>query len=92
MAATPARASSAEQAMLNQPWQFSTIQQAMAALNQDFTPITDHRASAWYRAEVAQNLLHGFWLEVNQTTSDRLPYRPSATLSLHNTQSQGESL
>ena len=36
---------------------------AQAALAQDFTPLTDMRASAGYRLQVAQNLLRRFWLE-----------------------------
>lgn len=90
MAATPARALHAEQAMINQPWAAATVERAMTALSQDFTPITDHRASAWYRAQVAQNLLYGFWLEVSQASDRRLPYRPSSTLNLNDLQSQGE--
>ena len=66
-----------------------TIEQAIKALDQDFTPITDHRASAWYRQQVAQNLLRGFWLEVSQGAPERLPYRPSSTLILSDTQDQG---
>jgi xanthine dehydrogenase small subunit len=36
---------------------------AMAALAHDYTPLTDMRASAAYRLQVAQNLLRRFWLE-----------------------------
>jgi xanthine dehydrogenase small subunit len=43
----------------------------MAALAQDFTPLTDMRASAGYRLQVAQNLLQRFWLETR--TDDPLP-------------------
>ena len=89
MAATPLRAHQAEQALLNQAWTVETIEQAIKALDQDFTPITDHRASAWYRQQVAQNLLRGFWLEVSQGAPERLPYRPSSTLILSDTQDQG---
>jgi xanthine dehydrogenase small subunit len=56
MAATPARAPRAEAA-------FSKgIEAACAALAEDFKPLSDHRASAWYRLTVAQNLLRKFAL------------------------------
>jgi xanthine dehydrogenase small subunit len=35
----------------------------MQALERDFTPLSDMRASAGYRMQVAQNLLRRFWLE-----------------------------
>ena len=38
-------------------------QAAMRALAADFKPLTDMRASAAYRMQVAQNLLRRFWLE-----------------------------
>ena len=33
------------------------IDEAVAALDSDFSPIDDLRASAWYRMEVSRNLL-----------------------------------
>ena len=82
MAATPKRAYKAEQTLIGKAWSHENISRAMQALQEDFTPISDHRASAWYRAEVAQNLLRGFWLEVSQGAPERLPYRPSSTINL----------
>jgi xanthine dehydrogenase small subunit len=49
----------------------------MQALAGDFAPLTDLRASAGYRMQVAQNLLLRFWLE---TRSDS-PL-PAAALSV----------
>ena len=63
MAATVRRAAAAEAALLGQPWTESSLQQAQAALAQDFKPLSDMRASAAYRMQVAQNLLRRFWLE-----------------------------
>lgn len=63
MAATVRRAALAESALLGQPWGEPALQAAQAALAQDFTPLTDMRASAAYRLRVAQNLLRRFWLE-----------------------------
>ena len=36
---------------------------AAARLEEDFTPLTDWRASAGYRMQVAKNLFRRFWLE-----------------------------
>jgi xanthine dehydrogenase small subunit len=63
MAATVRRAAQAEAALLGQPWTEATAVAAMAALARDFTPLTDLRASAGYRMQVAQNLLRRFWLQ-----------------------------
>ena len=65
MAAIVKRASSAEAALLGQPWNAATLAAAQAALAQDFTPLDDMRATAAYRLRVAQNLLQRFWLETS---------------------------
>ena len=58
-----ARAASAEAALVGQPWTDATIAAAMNALNDDFTPLDDMRASADYRMKTAQNMLLRYWLE-----------------------------
>jgi xanthine dehydrogenase small subunit len=63
MAATVRRAALAEAAVLGQPWTQATVQASMAALAQDFKPLSDMRASAAYRLQVAQNLLQRLWFE-----------------------------
>jgi len=63
MAAIVKRAAAAEQALLGQPWSEATALAAAAALAQDFQPLSDLRASAAYRLQVAQNLIQRFWLE-----------------------------
>jgi len=63
MAATPKRAAHAEAALVDQPFTLDTLQAAARALPQDFTPLSDMRASADYRMQAAQNLLTRFWLE-----------------------------
>jgi len=70
MAATVKRAMAAEAAMAGRPWSEATMRDAAAALASDFTPLSDLRASAGYRMQVARNLLHRFWFET----------RPSAAL------------
>jgi xanthine dehydrogenase small subunit len=54
MAATPARATKAEAA-----WS-GGVEAACAALAEDFKPMSDQRASSWYRLTAAQNLLRKF--------------------------------
>jgi xanthine dehydrogenase small subunit len=63
VAATPVRALRTEAALLSQPWTLETVQQAMAILRGEFSPISDMRASAGYRVQVLGNLLQRFWLE-----------------------------
>lgn len=57
VAGTPALARQAMTALIDRPWTLASVRQAKTALAQDFAPLTDHRASAWYRLEVAGNLL-----------------------------------
>ncbi|HVJ11421.1 MAG TPA: FAD binding domain-containing protein, partial [Burkholderiales bacterium] len=59
MAATPARARKAEAAFA------SGVDAACAALAEDFKPLSDQRASSWYRLTAAQNLLRKFALGVS---------------------------
>ncbi|MGH1454069.1 MAG: xanthine dehydrogenase small subunit [Paracoccaceae bacterium] len=63
MAATPKRASQTEAALTGKPWSHGTIETAMQAMAQDFTPMSDMRASAGYRMKAAQNMLLRCYLE-----------------------------
>ncbi len=63
MAGTPKRALIAERALLGNAWSEANVHAAMAALSGDFAPLSDMRASAEYRMQVAQNLLLRFRLE-----------------------------
>lgn len=63
MAEIPKRASHCEQALLGQPWQRGVIDAAMTAMREDFSPISDFRASAEYRGQVAANMLLRLYLE-----------------------------
>ena len=62
MAATVRRAAAAEAALRGQPWCEATLAAAQAALQAEFTPLTDLRASAGYRRQAAAALLHRLWL------------------------------
>jgi xanthine dehydrogenase small subunit len=66
MAAIPRRAPLAEAAVLGKPWNQSTIDAARAALDLDFSPLSDMRASGAYRQKAARNLLQRFWLETRR--------------------------
>ncbi len=67
MAATPRRATHAEAALNGQPFTLTTLQTAAQALPQDFTPLSDMRASSDYRMKAAQNLLTRFWHDTQGT-------------------------
>lgn len=62
MAATPKRAALAEAALIGRTLAQAT-DDAVAALDTDFHPLSDHRGSAWYRSTVAKNLLRAFCQE-----------------------------
>ncbi|MEZ5923457.1 MAG: xanthine dehydrogenase small subunit [Hyphomicrobiaceae bacterium] len=57
MAATPKRAKAVEVALIGKAWNEAAIEAAVASFADDYTPISDMRASAEYRLLVAQNLL-----------------------------------
>ncbi|MEK9971107.1 MAG: xanthine dehydrogenase small subunit, partial [Ferrovibrio sp.] len=65
MAGTPARARKAEAALTGKSFTPDEIEPAVAALAEDFTPMSDMRASAAYRLLAAQNLLRKFCVEVS---------------------------
>jgi xanthine dehydrogenase small subunit len=63
MAAVPKRAQQAEAALAGTHWSLEAFQAAGAALALDYEPISDMRASAAYRLQVAKNLLLRFFHE-----------------------------
>ena len=65
MAATPQRASDCERALEGREWTESTLAEAMEAVDRDYTPIRDMRASVEYRRLIARNLLRKFYLETS---------------------------
>jgi xanthine dehydrogenase small subunit len=67
MAGIPKRAKAAEAALLGRPWSEDAVAAAIAALPDDFTPLSDMRASAGYRLKVAGNLLRRFLIETTET-------------------------
>ena len=63
MAATPKRASAVEAALAGKPWIEATVEAALEAYAQDYTPLSDMRATADYRLLAARNLLRRFFAE-----------------------------
>jgi xanthine dehydrogenase small subunit len=63
MAGTPKRATACEEALVGQLWNSTTVNAAVEALAGDFTPLSDARASAAYRALAAGNMLRKVYIE-----------------------------
>jgi len=70
MAAIPKRAAACEATLNGAPWNQQTVEAACDALAEDFTPLTDFRASREYRLLVAQNLLRKCFLEQQAPTTE----------------------
>ena len=67
MAATPARARKTEAALCGQPWNLESFERAKSALAEDFTPLSDMRASAGYRMQAAGNMLIRYFHDLQET-------------------------
>jgi xanthine dehydrogenase small subunit len=80
MAAIVKRAAQAEAVLLGKPWTQENVNAAKLALAQDFQPLSDMRASAGYRLQVAQNLIQRLWLETR--TRDALPQSATSVWSV----------
>jgi xanthine dehydrogenase small subunit len=63
MAATPKRAATVEAALVGQPWTMKTCEAALPKFAEDFSPLSDMRASSDYRLRSAQNLLIKYFVE-----------------------------
>ena len=66
MAAIPKRANLCEKILLNSLINDETISKAKKALEKDFRPISDMRASGVYRMEIAKNLLEKCCIEIKE--------------------------
>lgn len=80
MAGVVKRAAGAEAALRGQPWSQASVKAAQQALAEDFKPLSDMRASAAYRLQVAQNLIQRLWLETR--TTDALPAEATSVWSV----------
>jgi len=76
MAGIPKRALAVEADLLGQPWTRATIDAALPAFAEDFTPLSDMRASADYRLTTARNLLVRYFLEDQGTPTRVLEVQP----------------
>ena len=63
VAATPVRARQTEAVLAGQVWNATVIGKAQDAIDQEFSPISDMRASASYRRLVLRQLLQRAWLQ-----------------------------
>jgi len=63
MAGVPKRAAAVEAALTGQPWSEATVGAAQTAFAQDFTPLSDMRASAAYRLRAAEGMLTRYFRE-----------------------------
>lgn len=75
MAGVPKRATQVEAALIGQPWTLDTIHAAADAWAQDFTPLSDMRASAEYRLTSARNMLERYFIEDQGATASVLEVR-----------------
>ena len=66
MASIPKRAINCEKILLNSLYTVEILNKAKEALERDFKPINDMRASGLYRMEVAKNLLEKCFTEIKQ--------------------------
>ncbi len=57
MAGVPKRARHVEAALTGQPWTEETVEGVLPRFSEDFTPLTDMRASSDYRLAAARNML-----------------------------------
>ncbi|WP_422880436.1 xanthine dehydrogenase small subunit [Microbacterium albipurpureum] len=57
VAATPVRARATEQALIGRDWSLATVREVAPVLGAEGTPMSDHRASAAYRAAMLGNAL-----------------------------------
>ena len=72
----PKRASGVERLLIGQPWTEATIARAIPALTEDFTPLTDMRASAAYRLETAGNMLTRYFHDLAGAPVNILEVQP----------------
>lgn len=76
MAGTPKRASETEACLIGAAWDDTTVERAMNAMEHDFTPLSDMRASASYRMQTAKNMLRRYFLEDDGAATSVLQVRP----------------
>ncbi|MEM7471207.1 MAG: FAD binding domain-containing protein [Pseudomonadota bacterium] len=76
MAGVPKRATHVEEALKGRVWSLETITEAQAQFAADFDPLSDMRASAAYRLQVATALLRRYFLEITGARTNLLEITP----------------
>ncbi|MBT6177148.1 MAG: xanthine dehydrogenase small subunit [Deltaproteobacteria bacterium] len=82
VAATPIRAKQTEDFLVGKVWNEDTAEEAAQIIEQEFSPLSDHRSSEWYRRKVIGNLIRGFYQETLDADFVSLPDAPTATVVL----------
>ena len=65
MSEIPKRAIHCEDSLVGTRWSEQAFVEAAKKMEDDFTPISDARASDLYRMAVSKNLLKRYWLELD---------------------------
>ena len=65
VAATPLRATAAEEAVARHTWDAAAVARVQQVLDRTLRPMSDHRGSAAYRLEVSKSLVEKFWWETH---------------------------
>ena len=76
MAGVPKRATAVERALVGQPWTKETVHAAAGAFAEDFTPLSDMRASSGYRLKTAENLLIRYFHDLSGSAVNVLEVAP----------------
>lgn len=76
MAGIPMRAAKTEEALMGTQWCAQSIEDAARAMAEDFTPLSDMRASAEYRMHAAQNMLRRYFAELSGASVSVLEVNP----------------
>ena len=75
MAGVPKRATAVEAALVGHSWSEDVVRTAMQRMADDFTPLTDMRASAAYRLAAAENMLMRYFHDLSRETVSVLEVR-----------------
>ena len=70
MAGVPKRASAVEAALVGRPWTLASVEAALPGFAEDFSPLSDMRASAGYRLEAAGGMLVRYFAEMAGAETD----------------------
>ncbi len=76
MAGIPKRAGAVDAALIGRPWTEESVKAVLPLFSDDFTPMTDMRASAAYRLQTAQNMLLRYFHEMNEKPVNVLEVTP----------------